>query len=804
MNKFNLFFNAVKWHLLAVIVALIIFCIFFFPMLQGKAIVQDDLIQYSGTLHEAQLYNEKGEDALWSNSSFGGMPIWRGISNDWVRYLVSIFSFIPQPIQILTFCFLGFYILLQVLNVNKFLSFIGGVAYALSSFNIISIEAGHVNKIFDMAFMAPVIAGVILCWRGKYLKGAIITLVFTALQIYYQHIQIIYYLLIAIGIWGIFEFIRSYREKQLPVFLKGSAILAIIVMIAFLPSSSRMFTTSEYGKSSNRGGSDLNAKKAQGTGLDKEYANQWRNGIAEPFTFIVPYFYGGGSSEDWGKNTKTYKFLKANNAVQAARQLPHYWGEQPFTAGPIYFGAIVCFLFVLGMFIVKDNLKWWALAVSTLSILLSYGTNLEWFTDIFFYYVPLYNKFRSVTMIVAIAEIAFPFIGFLALREILSNGISKEEFLKGLKWSTIITGGLTLLLALLGTSFMDFSSLAELKNDQIPAELLNAMQDDRKNLFRIDAFKSLFFILASAGLIWAVFNKKITTTVFYISLAFLIITDLWTVDKRYVNSDNFKDIKKLKKEIFTPTAADEYILQDKDPYFRVINYTRNPFQDGITSYYHKSVGGYSAIKLQRYNELIDAHLSKNNTAVLNMLNTKYIIFQNQQTGEIMAQRNPEALGNVWFVKEFKIVNSADEELKALEKFNPKQIAFADKNFESDLKNLKLTDDTLSSIKLTSYHPQKLKYESNSNSEKLAVFSEIYYQPGWNAYIDGKVSPHFRVDYVLRAMKIPPGKHEIEFRFEPKSYYTGEKFSLAGSILFYITFFGLLGYYFYIESKKIIL
>ena len=803
MNKLVSFYHTIKWDLLAILVALIIFALYFFPLLNGKGLLQSDLLQYLGSLHESRIYRDKGEEILWSNSSFGGMPVWNGFKNNWVKYLINVFSFIPQPILLLTLCFLGFYILLQALQVNKFLSFIGGIAYALSSFNLLSIEAGHVNKIFDMAFMAPVVAGVILCWRGKYITGAIFTLIFSALLINYQHIQIIYYLLIAIGFLGIFEFIKAYRQKLLPVFLKGSAFIAVVVILAFLPNLSRMLTTSEYGKASNRGGSELAAKKVQGNGLDKEYANQWRNGISEPFTFLIPYFYGGGSNEDWSKNSKTYKFLRANNAVQAAQQLPHYWGEQPFTSGPIYFGAIICFLFIFGLFIIKDSLKWWALLVSVLAILLSYGTNLEWFTDFFFYNVPLYNKFRSVTMIVCIAELAFPFIGFLALREIFSGGLSKEDFWKGLKWSTLIAGGLTLFLALFGPAFMVFSSQAELGNNQIPAELLTAMQEDRAGLFRMDAFKTLFFILSAAALIWAVYNRKINEKIFYPALAFLILIDLWSVDKRYVNNDNFKDVKKMEKEIFTSTAADEYILQDKDPYFRVINYTRNPFQDGITSYYHKSVGGYSAIKLQRYNELIDAHLAKNNTAVLNMLNTKYIIFPNQQTGEIMAQKNPEALGNAWFVKEYKIVNNADEELKSLEKFEPAKIAFIDKSFENEIKNLKIdSTDSSAEIKLISYHPHILKYNTKTNSDKLAVFSDIYYQPGWNAYIDGKLTPHFRADYVLRAMKVPAGEHKLEYRFEPESYYNGEKISLAGSILFFIALFSLLGYLIFTKTNNV--
>ena len=792
----NRLFKAFLPHLIACTVALVLFFIYFSPVLSGKSMFQSDVVQVKGSLKEAETYmKQTGEEVLWSNSSFVGMPVWRGYSNNWLRFIHQTLSILPQPVLLTFLCFLGFYILLVTYRLNPWLAGIGGLAFAFSTNNFISIEAGHINKVYDIALMAPVLAGVLLTLRGKYWLGGAVTLLFLGLQIFYGHVQISYYLLMMIGILFIVELIRVAKDKTWLPFLKASAILGGLVALAIIPNFSRLWTTAEYGKSTPRNGSVLTAKKAQGTGLDKDYALQWSNGLAEPFTYFIPSFYGGGSNEEWSKKTETYKFLAANNALDAIGQFSQYWGEQPFTSGPIYLGAIVCFLFVLGLVVVKDNTRWWLLAVAVLGILLSYGKNLMWFTDIFFNYVPLYNKFRSVTMTVCMTQLAFSLLGFIALKKIFNGELTREETWNGIKWATIVTGGLALLFLLTGGVFLDFLSARE---EEVMAKqpdyvaLFKAIKADRETWLRVDAFRSLFFVLATAGLLWAFNTQRIKATVVYVGLGLLVLLDLWTVNKRYVNDDNFKDVKRIEREMYATTAADEEILKDKDPDFKVFNTTRGLTSDAITSYHHKSLGGYSAIKLNRYQDLMDSCLSVGNRAVINMLNTKYFIQADQKTGQTFATRNPEALGNAWFVKEYKLVNTTDEELKGLKNFNPAQTAFVDKEFAAQLNGLTISPDSASTIKLTSYSPHKLVYEAQAAGEKLAIFSEIYYQPGWNVYLDGKPVPHLRANYVLRGLRIPVGNHKIEFRFEPESYYTGEKVALVGSVLFYLVLFGLSG------------
>ncbi len=823
MNKL---FKSFLPHLLACVVALVLFFVYFSPVLSGKTIFQSDVLQVKGSLHEAETYmKQTGEEILWSNSSFAGMPVWRGYSNNWLRFIHNALNTLPQPVLLTFLSFLGFYILLLAYRANIWLAFLGGLAFAFSTFNFISIEAGHVNKVYDMALMAPVLAGVVLTLRGKYWLGAAVTLLFLGLQIFYGHVQISYYLMIMIGILFLVELIspilsgvldatenatgrgkgliilaeigkRIIKEKTWLPLVKPSLILLVILGISVLPNASRLWTTAEYGKSTPRNGAVLTpANKPKQTGLDKDYAYRWSNGLAEPMTFFIPSFYGGGSNEEWSSKTETYKFLEQNQALDALRQFAHYWGEQPFTGGPIYFGAIVCFLFVLGLIVVKERVRWWLLIVAVLSIMLSYGKNLSWFNDFMFHYIPLYNKFRSVTMTVSMTQLAFPLLGFLALKKIFSGELTEKETWNGIKWATIITGGLALLLCLLSGVFFDFVTSQEreiIARQPEYAAVFKAVKSDRELWLRMDAFRSLFFVIATAGLLWAYNTQKIKATVVYVALGLLIVLDLWGVNKRYVNDENFKDVKKLERQMFVTSPADEEILKDKDPYFRVFNLTQDPRGDAITSYHHKSLGGYSAIKLTRYEDLLDSCILQGNQQVLNMLNTKYLIQPNQQRTALIAIPNLGALGHAWFVKEFRMVNTPDEALKGLKTFNAAQTAYVEAEFASQLNGLTISQDSASTIKLTSYHPNKLAYDAQTQGEKLAVFSDIYYQPGWNAYIDGKLVSHMRVNYVLRGLRIPAGNHKIEFRFEPESYYTGEKFALFGSVIFYIVLLGLFG------------
>ena len=488
---------------------------------------------------------------------------------------------------------------------------------------------------------------------------------------------------------------------------------------------------------------------------------------------------GGSSTESLGPDSHTYKALVNNGissqqASQIVERIPLYWGKQPFTGGPIYFGAVICFLFILGMITLKTPLKWWALALVVLSIMLSWGKNFPALTNLFYYHFPLYNKFRSVTMILSITQVIFPLVGILALHEI----IFKKNELKIPVKNNLITAagimlGITLILFILGGSLFRFNGL---QDAQLPEWLIGAIKDDRIGKLRSDALRSFIFIFIGAGLIWLFLAGKIKSGRMILLFVLLIVVDLWTVDKRYLTNADFQNKRRIEKQSFTESNADKLILRDTTRYYRVLNLATDTFNDGITSYYHNSIGGYSAIKMGRYQELIENQISKNNIQVLNMLNTRYVIFSDKSGPKV--QFNPGALGNCWFVKGAKVVANADEENEALKTFNPADTALVDQRFADLLKPVNF--DSAATIQLTSYNPMKMEYHSDASGEQLAVFSDIYYQPGWNSYIDGVRAPHFRVDYVLRGMMVPAGKHKIEFEFRPKSYMVGEKIGLASS------------------------
>lgn len=776
--------------------ALVIIYIYFAPVLSGKDLFQSDILQTTGSLKEAKDYGKKGQEILWSNSMFSGMPVWRGFGDNILIYLHKLLNNIfPTPILLCLIGFIGFFLLLRVFEVNTWLSFIGGIAFIFSSFNLISLEAGHINKVFDMMLMAPVLAGVILTYKGKYWAGAGLTTLALALQIFYSHVQISYYLLIMILFLGGTELILSIKNKTLPSFLKASAILIVCALIAVAPNFSRLWTMAEYAQSTTRGESELSAKQHEGGGLDKEYALSWSNGKLETLTLLIPSLYGGSSNEELNTHSDVYQTMirngvTQNQAKEYIKNMPLYWGTQPFTAGPVYFGAIICFLFILGLFLIKEPFKWPILLVTILSIMLSWGKNFEPLTDLFFFHVPLYNKFRSVTMILSIAQLTFPLLAMITVYKITKGEFNKAEVIKGLKWSLGITGGTALFFALFGTGLFSFSSDSD--KQQLPQWLLDALISDRETALRSDAFRSLFFIVACAGLLWVFISGKLKEQYLYLVLSLLVLLDLLPVDKRYLNKSDFKNQERYENTVFAMSPADQQILQDTTSYYRVFNLTVNPFSDAITSYHHKSIGGYSAIKLGRYQDLIEAHLSKNNMKVLDMLNTKYFIVTDPNSHEIQVQQNPQALGNAWFVDSIKIAANADEELQSLNNLNPATTAIVDKRYNEYVKKLSDLSNSVGIIRMTEYHPNHISYHSSNPIEQLAVFSEIYYQPGWNAYIDGKKTEHIRVNYVLRALKIPQGDHTIEFKFEPKSYFIGEKISLAGSTIFLIFLLLILG------------
>ena len=797
MKKIN--FNKFAPFLAAIVIFVIIIMVYFNPLLEGKKIKQSDISQWKGMSKEIVDFREKtGEEPLWTNSMFGGMPAYQ-ISVQYkanlIKYIDEIFKLsLPHPAGLAFLYFIGFFILLIVLKINPWLSIAGAIAFAFSSYFFIIFEAGHNSKAHAIAYIAPVLAGIILTYRGKYMLGGLLTALFLSLELLANHLQITYYLGMIIVAFGISEFIFHIKEKSLKSFFIASVIVLVAAFIAIGTNITNLMATYQYGKETIRGKTELTSEKEnRTTGLDKAYATGWSYGIGESITLLIPNARGGSSAGSAGVKSETYKVLMQNNvqeesALQVINNLPLYWGDQPSTSGPVYVGAILIFLFMMGLLVVENRYRWWILAATVLSIMLAWGHNFMPLTDFFFKYVPGYNKFRSVSMTLVIAEFTIPLLAILALRKLFSDGVDKKKLIRQLAYATGITAGITLIFALFGGSMYNFTSSQDVQyKDYFPDWMMAAIRADRASMLTADAWRSFIFILLAAVFLWAYLTDKLKKYQVIAILAVLVLIDLWAVDKRYVNDNDFVR-KSLVNVPFQPSQADELIMKDKDPDYRVMNMTVSPFNDASNSYFHKSIGGYHGAKLRRYQELIEHHLSKNNMNVYNMLNTKYFIVQGEDK-QPTVQINMQAMGNAWFVNDVKLVNNADEEIGALTSFNPAETAVVDKRFEASLKGHIITKDSIGTITLKEYKPNHLRYESNTGSDQLAVFSEIYYDKGWNAYIDGKPAPYFRANYVLRAMIVPSGKHTIEYKFEPAVYRIGEKVSLASSLLLIVLLIG---------------
>lgn len=772
-------------HLYAVAIFVLVSVVYFSPVLEGKKIYQNDNLQYKGMSKEIVDHRQQfDEEPLWTNSMFGGMPAYQisveGEGN-LVKKFYRIFQlYLPHPISLVFLYLLGFYFLLVTLRVDFKLAIIGALAFAFSSYFFIILEAGHNTKAHAIGYLAPVLASVLMVFRGKLIQGAALSAMFTALMINANHFQITYYLVMLLFVIGLVYLIKSIKEKTIPLFLKQVGCLLFAGVLGSLTSSSRLLTTLEYGNESIRGQSELSSKKEVKTsGLDKDYATAWSYGKAESFTLLIPNFHGGSSAGALTTDSETYKLFRnsgqANQAKQIIKKLPLYWGSQPFTSGPVYAGAIACFLFVLGLFLLKGYLRWWVLTVFLLMLALSWGKNFMPLTDFFLDYIPGYNKFRAVSTTLVIVELLIPFFGILALNQLINDG-KTEKGVKSLKYAFGITASICLFFALLPGMFFDFIGLNDASYNEA---LRNTLEQDRLSLLKADAFRSFVFITLGAGSIWFFLTKKLQKTPFILILGSLILFDMWPINKRYLNNENFK-AKRVIDQPFKATPADNQILTDNDPNFRVYNTTVSPFNDASTSYFHKSIGGYHGAKLRRYQELIDFHISKGNMNVLNMLNAKYFVV-NSQNGPV-AQLNTNALGNAWFISEIIKAENSDDEIQLLGEINTSNQAVVDIRYETPKA---ISIDSTASIILTSYKPNHLVYESVTSSNQFAVFSEIFYDKGWNAYIDGELVPHVRTNYVLRGLEVPSGKHTIEFKFEPSSYYTGERISLASSSLLVI-------------------
>lgn len=786
-------------HIFAVIAFIVVPTIYVSPVLDGKVLRSGDLIHGIGNNQELKEYREEnGEEALWNSRLFSGMPSFQMSIQHYGNIGEKINAFIGNfgsgPVSIFFIMSVSFYILLLTLGVNAWLAIFLSFGFTFSSFNIISIEAGHNWKIRTLAYAPGIIAGVLAVYKNQILKGAALTAFFLCMHLTSNHFQITYYLLLMLLFYGGFKAVESYKNKTINLFIKQSLILVGAALIGFGPTIAKLWTTYEYSKETIRGGnSELTLNKPEGetksTGLDKDYAMRWSYSPMETFTLIIPYFKGGASTETLSEQSN---LAKAGFPKQYLSQIPTYWGEQPFTSGPVYLGAVIIFLFVFGLFFLHGNIRYWLLSYSIFCIILSWGRHFSFVSEFMFNYFPMFNKFRTPSMVLIMLSITFPLLGALAIQKLTDGKNTKQEIFKALKNSLIVTLGITFVFGILGSYTYDFSSAtdAQLKQSGWPIE---ALIKDRASMMRTDAFRSMIFILGAAAAIWLFAIEKIKKEYVIGIVGSLLLIDLWMVDKRYLNNEKFVKNKEF-ENIHAPNLADKQILADPDRHFRVFNVTVNPFTDARTSYFHKSLGGYHAAKLLRYQELIENQLGKNNREVINMLNTKYFITSNQNK-QVIAQQNPEANGVGWFVQNVKWVNSANEEMQSLSNFNSKTEAIINQEFQETVGN-KTNYSVSGKITLTQYDPKHMVYEvvNNSNAQQLAVFSEVFYKGNedWKAYVDGNFVPHIRANYVLRAMQIEPGTHKVEFKFEPASFYTGNSISFAFSIMLVLLVVGSLG------------
>ncbi len=813
-------------HVFAIVCFLAVTFVYFSPLLEGKVLPQSDVQQYKGMSKElSDYYNNEGESSTWTGSMFSGMPayqigVWGGSPN--------FLDYLEMPVKALGSSSAGAvftgmlmsYILFCIMGVGFLPAIFGAIAYSLSSYNIIIIDGGHVTKAWCIAYMPLVIAGMTAAFKRKYLLSGLLMGLGLALQIKNNHLQVTYYTAILCTLLYIGLLINDILKKNLGGFAKATGALVAGVIIAVLCNLGNIYSNYEMSKESTRGQSELSKpteNEKQSSGLDKDYTFAWSYGKMETLSLLVPDIHGGASGGWLSPSSNLYKAIQTN-APQAQLeakgiQAQTYWGDQPFTQGPVYFGAIVCFLFVLGMFCIKSPLKWVLFAATIFFIFLSWGRNFESFNDLFFYHFPLYSKFRAVSTALVIPALTVVTVAVWGLKDFLEEE-DKKKSLKSLYISLGITAGISLLLWMAPGIFgLSFSS----ENDQqwmtqVPDWYYSALIADRKALLSSDAIRSFFFILLAGGALLATIKMKGNKqqVAFYATLGIivLVLIDLWNVDKRYLDSDKFQSkLSYNTNQPFPQTAVDHAILQDKSVSYRVLN-LNNPFNETKTSYYHKSIGGYHAAKLKRYQELIDFRIQpeinriiksfdtqnadsiidsfKANTA-LNMLNAKYIIFHPEQAPLV----NPYAMGNAWFVDDYSFADNADKEIESISTIDPRKTAVLSKKFESDLTGFKIEPDSTAHITLTEYKPNLLKYKSSAKTEQLAVMSEIYYLNGWEAYVDGNETPIYCADWTLRAIRVPAGEHEIEFKFTPHKYNTARTVaSISSGILLLLLIGGI--------------
>ena len=790
-------------HALAILGFVLISLIYFYPVLQGKQIFQSDIVQYTGMAKEQNDFRASDHiEPYWTNAAFGGMPTYQlgaKYPHDYIGMIDDVLRFLPRPADYLFLYFLGFYGLLLVLKIDPLKAFFGALAFGFSTYLIVILGVGHNAKAHAIAYMPVVIAGFILVFRKKYVLGGLITMFAVALEVNANHFQMTYYLLIFLLILSGYFIYQDVKEKQYKSMLYSFGVLAVAGIFAIGANATNLLATTEYANFSIRGKSELTfnpdgSKIIGNSAMSKEYITEYSYGIAESFNLIAPRIFGGSNNEALGKDSKMYDFMIGQGVPEAQANdfvsgMPTYWGDQPIVAAPAYIGAIVFFLGILALFIDKRKIKYVFLSGAILALVLSWGKNFPALTDFFIDYIPMYDKFRAVSSIQVVLELCFPVLAIMGLQSFMKS--EKEEQLQAL-WQTAAIGVGTLVILFLFKGMFSFSGGSDsyfLKS--YGPGFVDALKEDRKSLFSADLLRSGFFILLSSGILWMFIKNKLAQNTTVILVGLLMIFDLFFVDKKYVSGKDFVSGREVEVP-FQESPSDTQILKDTTNY-RVFEV--NGLLNARSSYFHKSIGGYSAVRPRRMQQLFDYQIAKNNMEILNMLDVKYVI-QTDKEGKEFPTSNPNANGNAWFVSQVKLVNSADEEMKALDSLDSKNVAIVNsKDFK--VKNKAFAKDSSATITLDSYKPNHLKYTSNNTDEGLAVFSEMYYGKGWNAFIDGKKIDHIRVDYVLRGLQIPAGKHLVELKFEPEVIKTGSTITLISAAGMLLLLFG--GIYF--ERKK---
>lgn len=812
-------------HLIAVATFVIVSILFCKPAFEGKVLQQHDIVSVNGMAKNALDYKEKfGHLPLWNTNLFSGMPNYQVLiegPNFLPNFSRILALGLPIPANFFFIACICFYLLCIAFRCNPFVGIFGALAFAYSTYDPVIISAGHETKMMAIAYAPALLAGLIWLYEKKYWIGLAITTLFATLEVTANHPQINYYFFIAASFMTISYMIKWIKNKEWKHMAIALSLALVAAVIGIANAGVTFLTTYDYAKYTMRGGktietTDKGIVQKKTTGLDNDYAFQYSLGKAETVTLLMPNAYGGSSSQTFDENSNLVKQLvnkniPETNAIQLASSLPKYWGGiVEGTAGPVYLGALSCLLFIIALVVLKSPHKWWIAGAVIFTIFMAWGKYFPAFNDFLFNTLPLYSKFRAPSMALVVPQLLVPLLAVLCLQQILFTEGTEEFLTKNFKKILYALGGLVVLFGIVYlmndyTAPVDKEIIAAYSNApqggaDIGRMIVSGMMADRKEMFSSGLLRVLGFAVLLAGLLYVRRKKIISSLVAVIILIIVSTGDLLLIDKKYLGEDNYIDSDTYTEVNFKPSQADALILQDKDPHYRVYNLAPDRFSESKTSYWHRSIGGYHAAKLRLYQDLIETQLSKNpmNMAVLNMLDTKYFLIPDQQTGNVNVSKNDSALGAAWFVKQIQTVNGPVEEIKALDNFDPKQTAFIDKSQNANIPSFSF--DTSATIKLTKYTNDEIEYVSDTKSEQFAVFSEIYYGAGWNAYIDGKKSPYYKVNYLLRGMPVPAGHHVITFKFEPVSYKTGYTMATIASILLYLFLIG--GLYMSYRKKEL--